>query len=153
MKLSWDKCLQLILFLSGFNTVNSSDALFIYFFKDIAQWLVCRTTWCRVPSVNSLNQKYPKIKNKIFQATKPPKKLAMCHVQCQKLLHHESWPRLKKNFKKELLSCGKSGDHLVSSVVRLGAVEEEMHYLCVQWKWGESGWLKFMEIYSSFSRP
>lgn len=56
----------------------------------------------------------------------------------------------KRAFEKEPLNCGKWGDHLLSTEVRLGAAEEEPHYLCVQGKWGESGWLKFMEIYGPF---
>lgn len=34
---------------------------------------------------------------------------------------------------------GKSGFLPVSSGVRVGTAEEEMHYLSVQRKWGESG--------------
>lgn len=46
---------------------------------------------------------------------------------------------MQTNFEKELLSCGKSEVLLVSSGVRLGAVKEDVHYLSVQRKWGESG--------------
>lgn len=43
------------------------------------------------------------------------------------------------NFEKELLGGGKSEVLLVSSGVRLGAVKEDVYYLSVQRKWGESG--------------
>lgn len=59
----------------------------------------------------------------IFPSNKTPTNFSNTARQhCQKLLRHDSWPWLQRNFEKEPLSCGKSGDRHVSSGVRLGAV-------------------------------
>lgn len=96
----------------------------------------------------------PKLKNRFFRATNPQQTsaaLPVCIVKGRGTVSHGL--DCSGTLRKEPHSCGKSGDQLISSGVHLGAVEEEMHYLSVQRKWGESGELKFMEIYGSFHRP
>lgn len=62
-------------------------------------------------------------------------------------------PTKLNNIAPQPLCYGKSGVLPASFRVRVGTAEEDMHYLSVQRKWGESGQLKFMEIYGFFPRP
>lgn len=136
MKLSWDKSLQLCID----SAVQISYTSFLKWLKSpISKYLFQQQNGMMFHKLEN-----PKEKKEYLHATRPQQTSVMLpinlqHQYCPKFLQHESWPWLQRNFENEQLSCGKSGEFLFSSGVRLGAVEEEMHQLSVQRKWGESG--------------